>query len=374
MVKKDFLVRVEDKIRNSDNLLDAMKALYLLNEQWSFLNSSLISGKSMVMWKNIDIREPRRSIKLIAPSIKSYSKRQWGRAKWTESEYASLHNDALWYYDNLKRGSIKRIVNHVRYNPNSDIAVNLVTESDMKDLIAKGFPASIFIPTSTLPAIASNRASGIKNSKPKGVINIYKFGYQYRESWEPQQFDLATGTAPKYYIVKNVDNWKFFAGKIKNQTDTLDITICSKAMLQEVCQYFGIDIDKDVRMVSTNNAKFLDKVGSINLTNVIQKKKIDVDWNLISQCKEVDLQVIENIKKNAKFKALPTTNQFKTFINGLDNGITEMKKLKNLIKFVKENTKNPLTFPNQLVKLMYLACDTWQVGVDAAMDAATELN
>ena len=372
LVKKDFLLRVEEKIRDSENLLDAMKALYLLREQWSFLNSTMINGN--VLWKKIDISEPRRSIKAIAPSIKSYSKRQWGRAKWTESEYASLHNDALWYYDNLKRGSIKRIVNHVRYNGNSDIAVNLVTESDMKHLIAKGFPASIFIPTSTLPAIASNRASGIKNSKPKGVINIYKFGYQYRESWEPQQFDLATGTAPKYYIVKNVDNWRFFTGRISNPTNTFNVSICNKAMLQEICQYFGIDIDKDVRMVSTNNAKFLDKLGSTNLADVIKKKKIDVDWNLISQCQAIDLQVIENIKKNAKFKALPTTNQFKTFINGMDDGIAETKKLKNLIKFVKDETKNSLTYPNQLVKLMYLACDTWQVGIDAVMDAATELN
>jgi hypothetical protein len=374
MVKKDFLVRVEDKIRNSDNLLDAMKALYLLREQWSFLNSNFITGKSKIMWKAIDISEPRRSIKAIASSIRSFSKRQWGRKKWSESEYASLCNNALWYYDNIKRGSIKRVIHHVRYHPVTDVSINLVTESDMKDLIAKGFPASIFTPTSSLPPITTNRASGFKSSKPKGVINLYNFGVGYRETWESESFDLSTGTAPKYYIVKNVENWKFNVGHFKNKEGTLDVSIVCKNILQEFCQFFGINIEKEVRMVSKMNAKFLDKLGSINLADVFKKKTINVDWDLIEKSKQADLRLMETILKNNKYKALPDTNPFKVFICNMNDSIVEAKKLKNIYKFVGEKKNNRLTYPSNMVKLLYLACDTWQVGVDAAMDAASDMN
>lgn len=375
LVKKDFVTIVEHTITNSDNLLDAMKALYMLKDKWSFLNSSMISGK--VMWKNVEISEPRKSIKDKAPSLQSYSKRTWGRSKYSLSEYAQLHNGSEWYFDDLKRGSIKRVISFVRGHANADIAINLVPEQEMKNLIKAGFPASIFKPTSTLPSVASTKArTGTGKTRPKGVISLYGIGEYYRTSWESESFDLATGTAPKYYIVKDANGFKFDLGKIEggDKNFGLSVQVNDKSNLKGFCSYAGIGIE-DVRMVAKSNAQHLDALGSKNLQDVFdKKKKIDLDWEKIKQVRSLDLDDHSKIVKHKLFSKLDATNPLKVFVDNISESIKEIQKLKGLTGNLSYVERNSFTFKNPLVELIYLTCDTWQVGLDRAMRAAVELN
>ena len=372
-VKKDFVTKVEDQIKNSDNLLDAMKALYLLNNQWSFLKSTLISGK--VMWKNIEITEPRKSIKNICQNnLKSYHQKQWGRAKWGESEYASLDSDALWYLDDLKKGSIKRTIAFIRSHANPSIAVNLVDNTGMVALIKAGFPASAFIPTSTLPAVASSKASGGKgNSRPKGIINLYDGSYGYRTSWEAKSFDLSTGTAPKYYIAKDTEGWGFEKMQLLSKDGKVLMTIGCKSSLQDYCRFAGINTN-DVRMVSKNNAQHIEKLGSIPLSNAVKKKVVDVDWEALQIVKNISTRAAQELKKHKLFARLSDTNPLKIFVDRILNAIKESGKLEHIKQYVRTDEKFELTFPSNLVRLIYLGSDNWQIGVESALNAALEMD
>jgi len=372
LVKKDFVTKVEDQIKNSPNLLDALKALYLLSNQWSFLNSTLINGK--VFWNKVDITDPRKSIKAICQdTFQSLSKTRWGRSKIAVSGYADLSNNALWYFDDLKRGSHKRVTTFIRGHSNADISINLVDQKSMKDLIASGFPASVFIPTSTLPAIASgSRKGSIKNSKPKGMISLYSIGNTYQSSWESNSFDLATGTAPKYYVVKDVSTWKFDGMELKSTDGKKLMTIKDKSTLNDFCQYAGIDIT-DVRMVAKNNAKFLDTLGSTNLADVVKKKQPKLSWDRIQIAKHIEFRTALNISKNKMYSKISDTNPFKIFVDSILEIKKEIGKLESILRHIStEERKNVLTFPSKMVELFYLSCDSWQVGVEKTLEAILE--
>ena len=371
LVKKDFVTKVEDQIKNSPNLLDAIKALYLLNNQWSFLNSTLINGK--VMWNRVEITDPRKSIKAICQdTFQCYSKTRWGRSKWSISGYAALDNNAVWYFDDLKRGSIKRVTSFIRGHSNADISINLVDQKSMMDLIKSGFPASVFIPTSTLPAIASSKRGSVKNSKPKGIISLYKGDDNYRSSWDSENFDLATGTAPMYYIVKDVSSWKFDKMELTTTDGKKLMTIENKSTLKDFCQYAGIDMT-DVRMVAKNNAKFLDTLGSTNLSELVKKKQPKLSWDKIQQAKHIDFRATQSISKNSLYSKISDTNPFKIFVDSTLEIKKEIGKLESILKYIStEDRKNVLTFPSKMVELFYLSCDSWQVGVEKTLEAILE--
>lgn len=372
LVKKDFVSKVEEQVKNSPNLLDAIKALYLLNNQWSFLNSTLINGK--VLWKGIDITDPRKSIKKICQdTFRCFSKKQWGRAKWSESEYAGLDSNSLWYFDDLKRGSIKRVTTFIRGHINKDISINLVDQKSMKDLIASGFPASSFIPTSTLPPISSgSRKGSVKNSKPKGIISLYNYGVKHRSSWYSENFDLSTGTAPKYYVVKDVSSWMFDSMELTTTDGKKLMTIENKSTLNDFCEYAGISID-DVRMVAKNNAKFLDTLGSTNLADVVKKKQSKLSWDKIQQAKHIEFRTAQSISKNSLYSKISDTNPFKIFVDSILEIKKEIGKMESILRHIStEERKNVLTYPSKMVKLFYLSCDSWQVGVEITLQAILE--
>ena len=271
----------------------------------------------------------------------------------------------------------KTTIQYVRSHGNSDVAVNLVSESEMNNLIKAGFPASAFNPTSTLPAASVKRASGGKNNtKPKGIIALYKIGYDYRSSWESVNFDLSTGTAPKYYIVKDGSSFNFNLGELVGGVKgfLVNVRVNDKQTLKQFCSYAKISID-DVRMVAKTNVQHLDALGSKNLQDVFDKKKnIDLDWEKIKRVRSIDLDTHHKIVKHKLFAQLDATNPLKVFVDSISDSIKEIQKLGNLSENLPYIEKNTLTFGNAMVELMYLACDTWQVGLDRAMKAAIELN
>jgi hypothetical protein len=247
----------------------------------------------------------------------------------------------------------------------------------MKKLVNAGFPASIFIPTSTLPSITSIRAKGgTGNTRPKGVISLYKAeDYDYRTSWTSEQFDLSTGTAPKFYILKDSQGWEFNAGKISGGSANcrLDFNVDSKGHIRKFCSYAGISVN-DVRMVAKGNAKHLDALGSQNLSDFIATKQPKVDWNKIELVCKLDLDTHSKIVKHKVFPKLNDKNPLKQFVDSVSDAVKEIKKLGDLKNSLIVDDKKDLTFPTNLIKLLYLTCDTWQVGVDVAMSAALEMN
>ena len=353
-VKTDFLVKVEETIKDSPNLLDAMKALYLLHGQWSFLNSSMIKGK--VMWKQIDITEPRKSIQILAPSLKNVSKRTWGRKKYTESNFASLDNTSVWYYDDLPRGAYKRVLQLIKNS--YDLSVNMVTEAEMNNLVRAGFPTDIFNKTSDLAPVNTNRAvSGrvTRQGRLKGVINLFRLFNDGNITCQAEQFDLAGNeAAPKYYVIKNSHDWYFDAGSFKKKNRQVLYSFKNKDSLWRGLEFVGIDLD-DVRMVTERNAKHIEKLGSKPLKDVIDSTIVDYDADKLAEGELIDNNNVdvETISKHKLFKQLSDGNAFKQFINDALETINYAKKFRVIKYFIKTQEKKSLTFTSNLVELLY---------------------
>jgi len=375
LVKKDFVTKVEAMVKDSDNLLDAMKAYYMLENQWSFLNSKLISGN--VRWKGIGISNPRKTIKDRIISLKSYSKKQWGRGKTTISEYASLDNNALWFYDDLKRGgAVNRVIQEVRMSMNPNISINLVDEKDMKTLIQLGFPASVFQLVSSLPAVATTRkaSSGGGNTKPKGVVVLYTKGSGHRDSWESSDHNLGVDATPKYYIVKDGSTFKFDGGTLKGDKGEHILNVNDKSTYQSVVRYLGLQ-EEDVVLVAKRSGELLEALGSKPFKALVDKQKVTYDANLIEETDLMDVSVIERIAKHSMFSKLSDSNPLKVFILDCKNKLNEVKKVKsiaNWIKYSGKGMKKELTFPNHMVELCYQSLASWRVNEGMVLKAALE--
>jgi hypothetical protein len=74
------------------------------------------------------------------------------------------------------------------------------------------------------------------------------------------------------------------------------------------------------------------------------------------------------------FAQLDATNPLKVFVDNISECVKEIQKLKHLAINLTYIERNSFTFQNPMIELIYLTCDTWQVGVDKAMKAAIELN
>jgi hypothetical protein len=128
-------------------------------------------------------------------------------------------------------------------------------------------------------------------------------------------------------------------------------------------------------MVAKTNAQHLDALGSKNLQEVFDNKKnIDLDWEKIKRVHSLDLDTHAKIVKHKLFAKLDATNILKVFVDSISDSVKEIQKLKSLANNITDVERNTLTFQNPMVELIYLTCDTWQVGLDRAMKAAVELN
>ena len=378
LVKKDFVTKVEEMVKDSNNLLDAMKAYYMLENQWSFLNSKLISGN--VRWKGIGISNPRKTIKDRIISLRSYSKKQWGRGKTTISEYASLDNNALWFYDDLKRGgAVNRVIQEVRMNQNPNISINLVDEKDMKTLIQLGFPASVFQLVSSLPPVVTTRKAssggGGGCGKPKGVVVVYSLGSIHKDSWDSNDHNLGVDATPKYYIVKEGNTFKFDAGTIKDDKGKDIVSVKDKQTYQAVVRYFGLT-EKDVALVAKRSGELLEALGSKPFNELVDNESVTYDLDVLNEVSLMDHSVIDRIAKHKTFSKLSDENPLKVFISDCVQKTKDSKKTNNIFPWIEhknKSTKKDLTFPNALVELMYHSLTSWRVNTeDMVLKAALE--
>jgi hypothetical protein len=358
LVKKDFLTRIEEKIKTSDNLLDAIKAYYLLNSQWSFLNSNLLNRKTL--WKDIDLSEASKTIRSIAPDVECYCKRTYGRSKWSKSDSPSFNSASHWYVNDVKRGGISRVVSFVK-KATDLLYVNLVNPDDMSKLIKIGFPASAFIPVSTIPAdIGSVAGSTTKVAvpKPKGVICLYTTGIHGQMAFESHKFDLSKDTPPKYYYVKNTDNWEI-TGLQLNVNDGEDrvISIKSKYTLEIVLHLLGLDQIK-VKMVSPTNVKHLEALGSKSFSEFLSKNKITVKKEHLAWANQLQIGIITELYKAPQLPILSAKNPFRLFVEKFYREIPNIQKLltaKQIFNVPKD--ARDLTFPSALIQLLYVQSD-----------------
>ena len=347
----------------------------MLENQWSFLNSKLISGN--VRWKGIGISNPRKTIKDRIISLRSYSKKQWGRGKTTISEYASLDNNALWFYDDLKRGgAVNRVIQEVRMSMNPNISINLVDEKDMMTLIQLGFPASVFQLVSSLPPVVTTRkaSSGGGNTKPKGVVVVYSKGSGYKESWESSDHNLGVDATPKYYIVKDGSTFKFDGGTLKCDKGEHILNVNDKQTYQSVVRYLGLQ-EEDVVLVAKRSGELLEALGSKPFKALVDKQKVTYDANLIEETGLMDVSVIERIAKHSIFSKLSDSNPLKVFILDCKNKLNDVKKVNAVAPWIKYNgkgMKKDLTFPNHMVELCYQSLASWRVNDGMVLKAALE--
>jgi ribosomal protein L12E/L44/L45/RPP1/RPP2 len=196
-------------------------------------------------------------------------------------------------------------------------------------------------------------------------------GYQYRQSWENKSFDLATGKAPTYYVVKNKENWEAVAGTLKDSNGKTIVTPKDKGTLSEVLSFIGINVN-DVRMVAQGNTKFLDALGSKNIADVINDKKISIDIEKVKMVKSLDNRMVREIVKDKKFQTLSDENTFKKMILEWHQALKDVVKIEPIIKFIRVDEKYVLTFPSKMVEMMYHACGSWQCGISKVVDALLE--
>ena len=144
-------------------------------------------------------------------------------------------------------------------------------------------------------------------------------------------------------------------------------------MVKKFCSYADINLN-DVCMVAKGNAKHLDALGSQNLSEFITQKQPKVDWNKIESVCKLDLDTHTKITKHKLFSKLDDKNPLKQFVDSVSDAVKEINKLGELKNSLIIDEKKELTFPTNMIKLLYLTCDTWKVGVDVAMKAALEMN
>jgi hypothetical protein len=127
-------------------------------------------------------------------------------------------------------------------------------------------------------------------------------------------------------------------------------------------------------MVAKRNATILEEMGSQNLISFFDTKTISVDSEKLELSKELQHHVVKNVINHKKFSEISDQNEFKKFILEMNNVIKECKKFNDIAPYIHQGIiqKKALTFPSDVVKLLYLACDTWQVGVDLVVDSILE--
>jgi hypothetical protein len=145
-----------------------------------------------------------------------------------------------------------------------------------------------------------------------------------------------------------------------------------KDSLKKICEFLGIK-DDDVKMVSVNNAKHIEALGSSPLKDLVNSKSIKLDKEKIAILKSINRRTIKEVLKNKNYNKLSANNPFKMFIEELNDVMQYQNPLKNLSEYCNIEKKE-LTFPSKMVELLYTSLESWQVGVELTLNAAIELN
>jgi len=331
-IMNDFQKRLSEMLDDKENIFEACKMVYVLHNQFAYINGMQLKN---LMWKGINVSSPQELIRNIIKgkngeyNCTTFYKPAYYKTKVNESVQPEMGKNNAWYYDDGIKGSLSRIRECVRNN--TDHKITLFTNEGREALIEKGFPADCFQPTSDLPkpvskARAKRIASGQPNTKVKGEFNIYMMGDIDKVTWDSEVYDAETHE-PKYYIVKNKDNWN-----IKFDVKGFSTAIDSKDRVNRLMQFLGLN-RKDVVMVSERNIKNLPKSCKEFTKWVNDNIDVTFDKDAYADCCHFNEFHIEKVVKG--LTSLPDDNALKIFVNAIAENHKKYGKFKHIAGVMK---------------------------------------
>jgi len=325
-ITSDLPVMLNEIVTNKPTLLQAIRAVIFFKEQFHFLNNHNTQTDKQIKWGNVDLSEPIKFFKLLAPDLKHIYKRSWHRKKYTVSSSPTFGEKVDWFIDDC-RGAEKRI--RMYLTSMTDREVMVFSTNDYNNLINAGFQSDMFKKCSDLPKPTVARkitSSGNVVQKAKEDITIYKIGETHREKWENKIVE-PNDSIPKYYIVKQKDGWGL---KLKLNGIKMIFNKCS---LESVCGAFDIDTD-EVCMVTEREEKKLAARGCKNLIEHFKTIQIKFDAEELSLIQEYREYAVNEVMRKKKFKELPDNNVIKLAIHELHGIFMEYKSINGIAHFL----------------------------------------
>jgi len=326
-ITQDFQKSIINIIDNKPNILEAIKAVYFLNQKFSYINSIKFGD---ITWNGINISNPIEFIhKLAKEGVTTMKRTSWGRQKYNMSTYPSLDTNSVWYYVDMTRGTEARVKFYLKDETNRNKVITLFSEEVYKKLVAEGFPKESFLPASSLPKVVHAKRVRSSSNIQKGDFCVYRTGVTHRESWESHDFDPAN--PPKYYIVKPSKGWDF----------TLEITglksVTNKSSLHTILDYMKINYS-DVVMVSQRNIEYIEDVSQPLEDYINDNIVLNVNADDYANYCSYNFYHIKSITKLQAFKDLPNNNPFKMFLEKVHNSMKNVEsyhRLAGLINMTK---------------------------------------
>jgi hypothetical protein len=145
-------------------------------------------------------------------------------------------------------------------------------------------------------------------------------------TWDSEVYDAETHE-PKYYIVKNKDNWN-----IKFDVKGFSTAIDSKDRVNRLMQFLGLN-RKDVVMVSERNIKNLPKSCKEFTKWVNDNIDVTFDKDAYADCCHFNEFHIEKVVKG--LTSLPDDNALKIFVNAIAENHKKYGKFKHIAGVMK---------------------------------------
>lgn len=359
---KNLQEKMTEEVEQSATLFDAIQQVYILREKFQYL-ANLKFDK--LTWKGINVSNPVEMIhKMSKAGVTTHSYAQYGRSKFRESMNVSFATKAVWYYDDLPKGTTNRIKGVLR-NDNSAIlcvftqdAYNELTTNKDPNLC---FDKSRFLPTSSLPIPSRVKgAGGGGGGRVKGVFNVYSFGDRWKTTWESDLFDSAK--VPAYYIVKQGD-WN--AGiKVKGLTNTFN----DKHQVSNLCDLIGVKIS-DVVMVAPSFVKNLVSYGSQELGEYANKtldfSKVSADD--IATIRQYGLNHFNSFIRHKDFNTLDKNDPLVELALKVVEAEKRIGKLSPVISYIKQDkpgTALVMKNPNPIHELLQKKMNHYGFSID----------
>ena len=373
MVQEDFKKRLTEMLAEKTNIYDALHMVQTLHNQFAYIQGMKIEK---LMWKGMDISNPSGFIISVikgnvvnhisddpTPCI-TYSKPSYYRTKINENHNVQMGRNITWYYHDDIKGGISRIRHHVRTNEDTKACV--FSSKAYDKMVANGFPKESFLPVSSLPKPipASRKGRTTTTQRVKGQFNLYYLGDLDKKGWDAEVFDAQT---PKFYLVKPKENYD-----INFQVKGLQKPVDDKHDLYRVMQFMGLDY-KDVVMVSENNVKNLSDTCVEFIEWINDNIKIDIDKEGLATCYHYNQSTIQNIVKHGKFMSLAKDNEFKVFVNKVNDCMEKYYKYKGIDGLLfdghsfRSNTSIKYAGSNKAISLLLSRIGTYNWSIDEVL-------
>jgi hypothetical protein len=356
---KNLQEKMSEDVAKADNLFDAIQQVFQLKQKFEYLSNI---NFDKLTWKGNNVSNPVKLIyDMSKQGVVTHSYASYGRSKYRESVNVSFSQKAVWYYDDLPKGTTNR-VKGVLKNDNQAIlsvftmdAYNALTNNSNPDL---SFDKSRFLPTSSLPLPTRVAGSGGGTGRTKGVFNVYTFGDSWKVTWEGVQFD--PNKVPKYYVVKDAKNWM-----ANIQIPNISYTFQEKHHIKNLCEVLDINI-KDVVMVSPTNEKNIISYGCKSLAEIAKKKlKFDnVNADGLATIKKHGMYKFQNFVKAKGFDKLDKNDPLVAFILKYQTIEKNVEKFKSLVSSIDLKGGKPFEFtstnPVYNLLIQKIGCYGWE--------------